>query len=236
MRVSIIFYPEKQDYTELLHGKTVIVLDIIRATTCIVTAMAYGALGIIPVRRVEEALAYKGTDVIIAGEENGLPPDGFDLGNSPREFRTPFIQDRWIVMRTHNGTQAIVLSAPAEHLLIGAFVNLSACARIAAEFQKDIVIFCSGTRGSFSLEDSVAAGCFASILATQYGATLDDASLLLTKSAQAMKESSFFLLKQSRAANRLKEIDKFSDITDCLQVNQYDVVPVVHKGIIYPNS
>ncbi len=236
MKLSVILYPEERDYTEQFNDKTVIVLDIIRATTTIVTAITYGAKGIIPVRRIDEALAYKKSDVIIAGEEMGLKPEGFDLGNSPKEFRSSLIQNRWIVMRTHNGTQAIVLSSPAKYLLIGAFVNATACANLAAKLKKDVVIFCSGTRGMFSLEDSIAAGCIADILATHHQFQLDDASLLLAKSYHKLQESSFSLLKQSKAAKRLKEIDKWLDISDCLQIDQYDVVPIVNNGVIVANS
>ncbi|MCH5584171.1 2-phosphosulfolactate phosphatase [Shimazuella sp. AN120528] len=232
MKLSIIFYPEERDYTELLQGKTVIVLDILRATTSITTAIAHGAKEIIPVRKIEEALAFKGTDKIIAGEDNGLKPESFDLGNSPYEYRNNYIRNKSIAFRTRNGTQAIVLSKPADHLLIGAFVNSSACAKKAASFQKDIVIFCSGTRGEFSLEDSAAAGYLASILSQQYDVSLDDAGLLLAASFLEIKRNDFAVLKQSKSSRRLKHLDKWTDVEDCLQFDIYDVVPMVHQGVI----
>jgi 2-phosphosulfolactate phosphatase len=232
MKLSMILYPEERDYTAQLRGKTVIVLDIIRATSSIVTAIAHRAAGIIPVRTIKEALEYKKNGVLLAGEENGLKPDGFDLGNSPREFRSPKIRGKWVVMRTHNGTQAIVLAAPAKHLLIGAFINATACARLAAKRQRDIVIFCSGTGGKFSLEDSIAAGCISSILAKQYNVTLDDTALLFAESYEFLKKSSFTLLWQSKAAKRIKEIGKWLDIGDCLKMDRYHIVPVVHNGVI----
>lgn len=232
MKLSIIFYPEERDYTKLLQGKTVIVLDILRATTSITTAMAHGVKEIIPVRKIEEALAYKGTDKIIAGEDNGLKPESFDLGNSPYEYRDDSIHNQSIAFRTRNGTQAIVLSKPADHLLIGAFVNGAACAKKAASFQKDIVIFCSGTRGEFSLEDSAAAGYLASLLSQEYDVTLDDAGLLLASSFTQIQKNDFAVLKQSKSSQRLNYLDKWQDVEDCLQFNIYDVVPVVHQGII----
>jgi 2-phosphosulfolactate phosphatase len=236
MNLSIILYPEERDYTEQLYDKTVIVIDVFRSTTCIITAIAYGANGVIPVRTVEEARMYKGNDILLAGEENGLKPAGFDLGNSPKEFRSPKTRGKWIVMRTNNGTQAIVLAAPAKYLLIGAFVNATACALLSAELQKDIAIFCSGTRGTFSLEDSIAAGCIASILTKRGNITLDDTALILAKSFQFLKKNSFSLLRRSRTAKRLREIDKLLDIGDCLQIDRYDVVPMLHNGVIVANS
>jgi 2-phosphosulfolactate phosphatase len=236
MNLSIIFYPEERDYTEILQGKTVIVLDILRATTSIVTAMANGVKKIVPVRTIEEALTFQDSNVLIAGEDNGLKPESFDLGNSPYEYQREQIAGKTIVFRTRNGTQAIVLSHPADHLLIGAFVNSEACAKKAASFQKDIVIFCSGTRGEFSLEDSAAAGYLASLLANQYGVQLDDASLLLCHSFPLIQQNNFALLKQSKSSHRLRTIDKQTDIEDCLQINCYDVVPMVSKGIITLDS
>jgi 2-phosphosulfolactate phosphatase len=236
MKLSIIFYPEERDYTELLKGKTVIVLDILRATTSITTALAHGAKEIIPVRKIEEALAYKETGKIIAGEDNGVKPESYDLGNSPYEYRDTFIRNKSIAFRTRNGTQAIVLSKPADHLLIGAFVNGSACAKKAASFQKDIVIFCSGTRGEFSLEDSAAAGYLASILSQKYDVTLDDAGLLLATSFSQIQQNNFAILKQSKSSERLKNIDKWNDIEECLQFDIYDVVPMVHGGVISLDS
>jgi 2-phosphosulfolactate phosphatase len=232
MKLSIVFYPEERDYTELFLGKTVIVLDILRATTSITTAMAHGVKEIIPVKKIEEALAYKGTDKIIAGEDNGLKPASFDLGNSPYEYRDNRIRDKSIVFRTRNGTQAIVLSKPADHLLIGSFVNGAACAKKAASFQKDMVIFCSGTKGEFSLEDSAAAGYLASLLSREYGVLLDDAGLLLAASYTSIQKNDFAVLKQSKSSQRLKYLDKWNDVEDCLQLNQYDVVPIVHQGVI----
>jgi 2-phosphosulfolactate phosphatase len=236
MNLTILFYPEERDYTDLFQGKTVIVLDILRATTSICTAMAHGAKEIIPVRKLEEALAHKGSNVIIAGEDNGLKPDSFDLGNSPSEYRNNRVKDKTIVFRTRNGTQAIVLSSPADHLLIGAFVNSKACAQKAASFHKDIVIFCSGTRGDFSLEDSAAAGYLALILSSEYDVKLDDAGLLLANTFQHIQQNSFSLLKQSRSSRRLKDIDKWDDVSDCLQIDAYPIVPIVHQGIISLDS
>lgn len=232
MKLSIIFYPEERDYTALLAGKTVIVLDILRATTSITTALAHGAKDMIPVRKIEEALAYQKTGKIIAGEDNGLKPESFDLGNSPKEFRSDCIRDKSIVFRTRNGTQAIVLSKPADHLLIGAFVNAAACAKKAASLQKDIVIFCSGTRGEVSLEDSAAAGYLAAILSQKYDVTLDDAGLLLALSFPPIQQNDFAVLKQSKSSNRLRQIDKWDDVEDCLQMDIYDVVPIVYQGVI----
>ncbi|WP_051271104.1 2-phosphosulfolactate phosphatase [Shimazuella kribbensis] len=236
MNVSIILYPEERDYTEILQGKTVIVLDILRATTSIVTAMAHGAKQIVPVRTIEEALTFKDSNVWIAGEDNGLKPESFDMGNSPYEYRVEKLAGRTIVFRTRNGTQAIVLSNPADHLLIGAFVNAESCAKKAASFQKDIVIFCSGTRGEFSLEDSAAAGYLASLLTNQYNAQLDDAGLLLSHSFPLIQQNDFALLRHSKSSRRLRTIDKPNDIEDCLQMNCYDIVPMVNKGIISLDS
>ena len=107
---------------------TAVVFDVLRATSSIITGLASGVEAIFPVRTVEEARErkLKDPDLLLAGERGGLPPEGFDLGNSPEEFEKP--KGRRVVMTTTNGTAAIESVQRASKVLIGALLNIDALA------------------------------------------------------------------------------------------------------------
>ena len=104
--------------------KTVVVVDILRATSCMTTAFAHGIKGIIPVADLKDCLALKSALVHTAGERDGKKVDGFDFGNSPFEYMNPKLTGKLIAFTTTNGTQAIVKSHGARHIIIGSFLNL----------------------------------------------------------------------------------------------------------------
>ena len=135
--IEVLFSPA--EYSVLadrnLSGTACVVLDILRATTTMMTALANGAEGVIPVLEISEAVALKEQrpDVLLAGERNGLRIGAdqaggtdFDLGNSPREFTPERVRGKTIVMTTTNGTRALRACAHADTVLIGAFLNLRA--------------------------------------------------------------------------------------------------------------
>src|SRR5262245_2064621 len=105
----------------------VVVIDVLRATSAMVTAFEHGVERIIPVATIEEAAQYIGRPgYIAAAERNGEVVDGFQFGNSPLAFRDADIQGKTIVMTTTNGTRTINLARDARQLVIGSFLNLTA--------------------------------------------------------------------------------------------------------------
>ena len=109
-----------------LSGKIAVVVDIFRATSCMVSGMATGVKSIYPVAEVEECFALGKSGKIMAGERGGTRVEGFDMGNSPFEYMCEEVKDKEITVSTTNGTQAIMKSIGADHILIGAFLNLTA--------------------------------------------------------------------------------------------------------------
>src|SRR5262249_9659060 len=111
-----------------LSGHTAVVIDVLRATSTEITALANGAEAIFPAATVEEARALKEKtpSLLLAGERHGLPPEGFDLGNSPREFTAEKVKGRKIVHTTTNGTLAWLACRNAAETLGAAFLNLNA--------------------------------------------------------------------------------------------------------------
>ncbi len=152
----------------ILRGGVAVVVDVLRATTVMVYALAAGCEAIIPCEEIDEAKAVAASlptgTALLAGERGGLPIPGFDLGNSPGEFTPEVCQGKTLVMTTTNGTRAILACLDADRVYIASFANLRATSdEIVVQFLKKdhghpVHIVCSGTEGLISLEDSLLAG------------------------------------------------------------------------------
>lgn len=137
-----------------------VVLDVLRATTTITTALAKGCRQVIPVAQVEEAvkLAAQDTTALLCGERGAVKLPGFTLGNSPLEYTRKRVAGQKIILTTTNGTGAIQQAArQAPVVLIGSLLNARAVARRLADYS-NVLLLCAGTKGQFSLEDTLAAG------------------------------------------------------------------------------
>ena len=144
-----------------LAGGTVVVIDVLRASTTIVHALEAGATEVIPCQEVDEARAVAARlprgGVILGGERRGLPIQGFDLGNSPEEYLPSRVAGKTVVFTTTNGTRAIFHARQAQRVLIGAFINASAVLDQLLR-QEQIHLLCAGTRGQLSRDDVLLAG------------------------------------------------------------------------------
>jgi 2-phosphosulfolactate phosphatase len=145
-----------------LRGRVAVVVDVLRATTVIVRAMAAGCETVIPCSEIDEArriaAALPAGSALLAGERDGLPIPGFDLGNSPGDFVPDVCRGRTLVMTTSNGTRAILAAQEADRVLISSFANLGATSHALREEKRPIHIVCAGTEGGVSFEDSILAG------------------------------------------------------------------------------
>lgn len=138
-----------------------VVLDVLRATTTITTALKNGCRGIIPAAGVEEAkeLALKDPGLLLCGERAAVKLPGFHLGNSPLEYKAETVKNKKAALTTTNGTKTIKMAAEkAGTVLIGCLLNARAAAGRLKDFSGDILLACAGTKNSFSLEDTLAAG------------------------------------------------------------------------------
>lgn len=145
-------------------GDFCVVVDILRATTTITTALARGAKSVVPCASVEESRALairlqnQGEPVLLAGERGGRPLPGFDLGNSPLEYQESLVQGKTVVLTTTNGTQALDAGSQAGLLVAGCFGNAQAVSRIGVAWTGRIVVACAGQEGSPATEDLLFAG------------------------------------------------------------------------------
>jgi 2-phosphosulfolactate phosphatase len=148
-----------------LRGGVAVVIDVLRATTTMIHALAAGCDAIIPCLEIEEAREVASTlpagSTVLAGERQGLPIEGFDLGNSPGDCTPEICSGKTLVMTTTNGTKAILASLEADRVLIAAFVNRKATVEALKLASGPIHLVCAGTDGQISLEDAMFAGALA---------------------------------------------------------------------------
>ncbi len=211
-----------------LSGKTVVVADIFRATSSMVTAFAHGIARIKPVADVDECRALRDADYLTAGERNGIKVTTFDCGNSPYDYQRESIRGKSLAMTTTNGTQAIELAKHASELLIGAFLNLEALAEYLAIQDNDVLVVCAGWKGHVNLEDTLFAGALLDLLAGHFSAE-SDAALIAQVSYQTAQNNLLDFLSKSSHVGRLQNLGRQEDIAFCLQHNQYRVVPYLQE-------
>ncbi len=235
MRASVFTSAAEVEPTDV-QGRTAVVIDVIRATTTIVEALANGATAIYPTRSTEDALRLVGSlgreDTLLCGERKGLMIEGFDLGNSPREFDRDRVEGRGIVLSTTNGTQALAAAAGADRVLVAALLNLNAIAK-ALKGTSDLAIICAGKEGAFSLDDVICAGLLLErvLEADPEPATLNDAA----RGALALAEHLVpdrDLLADTAAGQALVEIGLEADLALCARQDVHDLVPEMQDRTI----
>jgi 2-phosphosulfolactate phosphatase len=214
-----------------VNDKTVVVVDILRATSCMTTAFAHGIKSIKPFAKLEDCLAEKNNGFFTAGERNGEKVEGFDLGNSPFEYMNEKLVGKQIAFTTTNGTQAIAKSAGAKEIVIGSFLNLSAVAQYLRNGSNNILVVCAGWKGKVNLEDTLYAGALVELLKdiTQPEC---DAPMAAQHLYNIAKNDMVDFLKNSSHVKRLNRLDIHKDIVFCLTPDQYDVVPVLKDGAL----
>lgn len=214
-----------------LHGKTVVVIDILRATSTICTGLNTGVEHFLAVSQPTEAIEVQKKGYIAAAERNAVKPEGFLLGNSPFEYLNKDLLGKKIAITTTNGTRCISLSNNAYEIIIGSFLNLNAVAKYCINSKRDVVAFCAGWKDKFNLEDTLFAGALANKLAGNIQINCDStiAAIDLYKSAG---NNLFEYLKKASHAKRFEKLGIKNDMKFCLQMSIYDIVPKVENGVI----
>jgi 2-phosphosulfolactate phosphatase len=232
MKIDVYFTPLGLNAGDL-SGRGVVVIDVLRATSSIVTALAAGAKAVVPAATSEEAVRLTANlerdGIVLAGERRMLKIEGFGLGNSPREMTPEAVGGKTVFLSTTNGTPALVVAQGGDPVLVAAALNFSAVAeRAHAVFAKrgDLVIVCAGREKQFALEDAYTAGRL--IKAVKKGvrklALNDAAQVALDLAAQQGGWRDAFAA--SDAARQLAEVGLGDDVTFCAQPDRVAVVPV----------
>lgn len=233
---AIVFFTLQEAEGAVLQDHTAVVIDVLRASSTIVAALAAGAQSIYPVVSTEEAIKLATLlgreDALLAGERRGLKVEGFDLGNSPREFTPETVGGKRVVMSTTNGTRALVSVAGAERILVASFLNLSAVA-VACAGAERLAVVCAGREGRFSIEDAVCAGMLLGRLKERLGGALEveDAGRAALALAEALVLDDA-LFEDAAAARALAKIDMLDDVSWCVRLDVEELVPELKERII----
>lgn len=207
-----------------LSGQAVVVVDIFRATSCMVTAFAHGAAEILPVEDVELCASYGAHGYLTAAERNGLTPAGFDFDNSPFSYQVERVKGAKICVTTTNGTVALRRSVTAAKVFVGAFLNISRVADALRDWEGDALIVCAGWKGKPNLEDTLFAGALIDMLHGEF-AVADDAALMAWKQYNRASNDLLTAVKNSSHVNRLLGLGIEKDIAFCLEMDRYNVLP-----------
>ncbi|HZV06102.1 MAG TPA: 2-phosphosulfolactate phosphatase [Gemmataceae bacterium] len=217
----------------LLAGSVAVVIDVLRATTTIIHALAAGCCAVLPVAEVEEARriadGMRAGRVLLGGERDGVPLPGFDLGNSPGEYTCVRCKGTTLVLTTTNGTCALIRAAAAERTLIAGFVNYSAvCEQLAAE-ERPVDIVCAGYHGDVALEDALLAGALVEYLCEHGMVALNDAARLAWDCFENHGRILDGALEVSAGGAHLRSLGYDEDIRAAARVDQFAVVPELRR-------
>ena len=214
---------------ELLHlydisDKTVVIVDILRATSCMVAGISNGVERIIPFDDLQKCLAMKEQGFITAGERGGEKVDGFDIGNSPFSYMAPELKGKSVAVTTTNGTRAIELSKGAAQILIASFLNLNATSNFILQSNHPVIILCAAWKGRVNLEDTLFAGALANLLLKNDFETECDATLVATQLYENVEDDLDKALKNSSHVRRLQKFGIQKDIDYCIKRNEFNTV------------
>jgi 2-phosphosulfolactate phosphatase len=216
-----------------LNGALAVAIDVLRATTTIVHALAAGCVAVRPCAEVDEArhLAdhLPAGKVLLGGERGGKPLPGFDLGNSPREYTTKRCKGTTLVLTTSNGTHAVLRAAEAERVLIAAFVNFSAVCEQICRDSRPVHIVCAGAEGEPCLEDTLLAGGIVDVLCEEIDVRLNDSARLAWDCFENHGRILAGALEVSKGGTQLREIGYADDIAAAAEVDRFALVPELRR-------
>lgn len=237
MRIELHFTPHQTDELAL-RDKTIVVIDVLRASTSIITALSNGAKEIIPVATVESAVKISGNlfgDVtLLGGERNGRIIEGFHLGNSPFEYSEERVKGKSIIFSSTNGSLAMSRARYAKEMAVCGFVNITSVVAFVQQNPRDFIIVCAGNNGMFSLEDSVCAGMLIHRLTEGKAGTceLSDGALASMTLYKGFGRSILKMIKNSERGVFLSQIGFGDDLAACAGVDTIPVLPVLDGNVI----
>ncbi len=228
-------------------NKYIIMIDVLRASSVICSALFHNANKIIPVKDVEDAFElYNKTNqkALLCGERKSIKVDGFHLGNSPTEYKNEVVENKDIILTTSNGTRIFTKGDKANKRIIAGFVNFSIVLNDISsyisklKFDKkkiNILIICAGTNGLYSREDGVLAGKLIYHISQIYKepiAYCDSTDLVLNSFLSNIDNLKEYL-SNSKHSNYLKSLNLQQDLEICFEEDLYPILPIITKiGII----
>lgn len=230
--VEVCYTPKDYEYFKG-RFEIVVVIDVLRATSAICSALNNGVSAVIPVSTIDEAKSYQEKGYLVGAERQGEIVEGFDFGNSPYSYMRPELKGKEIVLSTTNGTRAINIAKEADQVIIGSLVNLEAITNYLQKQNKNVLCLCSGWKDKFNLEDTICGGAIAETLINSGNFSSDEDSSVAAKYLyMSAKDNYMGFLKSSSHRRRLKRLNLNKDIKYCLTPNQIDLIPVLQNDKI----
>lgn len=232
-KIEVCLSPEMIHLFDL-KGKIAVVVDVLRATSCMVTAMANGVQEIKPVCELHECKSLQLEGYIGAAERGGVKEEGFRFGNSPFSYIDNSVKGEKLAMTTTNGTIAIEKSKSANQVVIGALINKTAVYEYLKQFTEDVVVVCAGWKGHVNMEDSMFAGALIDAFAGTVECGNDSAILAETLYVRSKKDISAAMSNCNHVKRLSGMNDIGKDIEFCFQEDVYKVVPVLEGESLVP--
>ncbi|MFL5464181.1 MAG: 2-phosphosulfolactate phosphatase [Gemmatimonadaceae bacterium] len=233
MRLDVFFTPSQVKPGDT-SGRLVTIVDVLRASTTVATALGNGAKTVIPLEGADEVIfrskEFARSEIRLAGEQKMYPITGFDLGNSPQAFTRKAVEGKTILITTTNGTRALLGVQGARDIVIASYVNFTAVLtmmKIAVSSNTDIAIICAGEEGSFTLEDAACAGRYVRAIPKRADAVqVNDAASASVMIEKKYGDNIAKVFKESTHGQALQEAGFGDDLAACAEVDSYPVVPI----------
>ncbi|MEO8583767.1 MAG: 2-phosphosulfolactate phosphatase [Flavitalea sp.] len=207
----------------------VVVIDVLRATSTIATALYNGAASVIPVNDIAKCISIsKSINGISAGERDGKIAEGLSYGNSPFEYPPEFIKNRHLVLTTTNGTKLLhmALSRGARHIITGSFPNISSVCNYLTEQKKPVILGCAAWKNRINIEDTLFAGAVISRIKEHFTIQCDSSLIAESIFTDAGEDLYGYLeLNQASHFRRLSGFGLEKDLRYCLTMNIANVLP-----------
>lgn len=217
-----------------LKNAVVVIIDVLRATSTIATALKNGAKSIIPVDNVAKCIEWgKQIECITAGERDGRIAEGLEYGNSPFEYPVQFITGKTLVLTTTNGTRLLhmALDKGATTIITGSFPNLSAVCKYLLNSDKNVILACAAWKDRINLEDTLFAGAVIDKVKNHFLINCDSSQMAEILYHQAKEDlCSFLKTRNASHYNRLSSYGLEKDIQYCLTPDIADVLPFYKDG------
>ena len=212
----------------------VVIIDILRATSTIATALYNGAKCVIPVDSVSRCIELgRQIEGITAGERDGKVAEGLEYGNSPFEYPKEFINGKTLVLTTTNGTRLLhmALEKGAKEIITGAFSNLSAVCEHLVSLKQNVILGCAAWKDRVNMEDTLFAGAVISAVRKHFTINCDSSRIAETLYEKAGKDLYEFMKKNDASHyHRLTGFGLEEDIRYCLSADKANVLPVYREG------
>ena len=232
MRLDVFFSPIQVKPSDTA-GRLVVIIDVLRASTTVATALGNGARTVIPLEGPDEVIQrsreFERSQILLAGEQKMHPIVSFDLGNSPQSFTPEVVEGNSILITTTNGTRALLGVQGARDIVIASYVNFTAVLalmKVAASSNTDVAIICAGEEGGFTLEDAACAGRYVKSIPKRASIQANDAAAASVLIEKKYGDNIAKVFKESSHGQALEAAGFGADLTAAAEVDSYPVVPI----------